>query len=97
MGRLLFLTLLISLSNAVFAFEDDDDMYHYGNTWGGMSASCIGFNLLGFPKEQSKKLFNAYYQGSNELKNKQIYILITEKMYEKDEVMYKNCRELYPE
>ena len=96
MSKFLFLPLLICFSNSAIAFEGND-MYHYGNTWGGMSASCLGFNVLGFPKEKSKKLFNTYYEGSKKLKNKKIYKTITEKMYEKDEVMYKNCRELYPE
>ena len=96
MSKYLFLPLLIFFSNTAIAFEGDD-MYHYGNTWGGMSSSCLGFNVLGFPKEKSKRLFNVYYQGSKELKNKEIYNLITEKMYEKDKPMYKNCKELYPE
>ena len=55
MSKYLFLPLLISFSNTAIAFEGDD-MYHYGNTWGGMSSSCIGFHILGFPKEKSKKL-----------------------------------------
>ena len=96
MSKLLFLPLLISFSNTAIAFEGND-MYHYGNTWGGMSASCLGFALLGFPKEKSKQLFNSYYEGSKELKNKKIYNTVTEKMYEKGELMYKTCRELYPE
>ena len=96
MSKYLFLPLLISFSNTAIAFEGDD-MYHYGNTWGGMSSSCIGFSILGFPKEKSKTLFNSYYEGSKELKNKEIYNLITKKLYEKDQPMYKNCRELYPE
>ena len=95
MSKYLFLTLLISFSNAAIAFEGDD-MYYYGNTWGGMSASCIGFHVLGFPKGKSKKLFNSYYEGAKELKNKEIYITITKKMYKEDKPMYKN-RELYPE
>ena len=71
-------------------------MYHYGNTWGGMSSSCLGFHVLGFPNEKSKTLFNSYYEGSKELKNKEIYNTITKKMYDKDKTMYKNCIELYP-
>ena len=96
MSKYLFLPLLIFFSNTAIAFEGDD-MYNYGNTWGGMSSSCIGFHVLGFPKEKSKTLFNSYYEGSKELKNKEIYNTITKKMYEKDKPMYKNCRELYPE
>ena len=72
-------------------------MYQYGNIWGGMSSSCIGFYLLGFPKEKSKELFNLYYGRSKKLKNKEIYNTITRKMYEKDNPMYKYCRELHPE
>ena len=96
MSKYLFLPLLISFSNTAIAFEGDD-MYHYGNTWGGMSSICIGFHVLGFPKDKSKMVFNSYYEGSKKLKNKEIYNMITKKMYEKDELMYKRCRELYPE
>ncbi len=96
MSKLLFLPLLISFSNTAIALEGND-MYHYGNTWGGMSASCLGFNVLKFPKEKSKKLFNSYYESSKELKNKEIFKIITKKMYEKDKPMYKTCKDLYPE
>ena len=96
MRKLLFIHLIMSLSNTAIAFEGND-MYTYGNTWGGMSASCIGFHVLGFPKEQSKKLFNSYYKNAKESKNKEIYFRITKNMYDEDQVMYKNCRELYPE
>lgn len=96
MRKLLFLTIFISFSNASIAFEGND-MYYYGNAWGGMSASCIGFYVLGFSKEKSKKLFVSYYQGSKDLKNKKIYNTITQKMYVKGEPMYENCKELYPE
>ena len=96
MSKYLFLPLLIFFSNTAIAFEGDD-MYNYGNTWGGMSSSCIGFHILGFPKEKSKMLFNSYYEASKEFKNKEIYNTITKNMYEKDQNMYVNCRELYPE
>ena len=82
MSKYLFLPLLIFFSNTAIAFEGDD-MYHYGNTWGGMSSSCIGFHVLGFPKEKSKTLFNSYYEGTKELKNKEIYNTITIKMFRK--------------
>ena len=86
MSKYLFLPLLIFFSNIAIAFEGDD-IYHYRNTWGGMSSSCLGFHVLGFPKEKSKTLFNSYYEGSKELKKKKIYNTITKKIYEKDKLM----------
>ena len=96
MSKLLLLPLLMSSSNTAIAFEGND-MYQYGYSWGGMSSSCLGFYVLGFPKEESKTLFNSYYIVTKEYKNKEIYNTITRKMNEKDQPMYKNCRELYPE
>ena len=96
MSKYLFLPLLISFSNTAIAFEGID-LYNYANSWGGISASCYGFHILGFPKEDSKKLFNVYYELAKESKNKEIYETIRENMYDKNGPMYKPCKELYPE
>ena len=96
MSKYLFLPLLITFSNTAFALEGID-LYDYANSWGGISASCYGYYILGFPKEESKKLFNVYYKMAKESNNKEVYETIKEKMYIKSGLMYKACKDLYPE
>ena len=96
MNKLLFIPLLISFSNTAIAL-DGIDLYYFANSWGGISASCYGFYILGFPKEESKELFSVYYEQAKESKNKEVYKLMIEKMYDESGPMYKPCKELYPE
>ena len=96
MSKLLLLPLLMSFSNTAIAFEGND-MYQYGYSWGGMSSSCLGYYVVGFPKKESKMIFKSYYEASKNFENREIYNMLTKNMYEKDKPMYKNCRDLYPE